>query len=88
MSEPEVPGPAGAPAPTPTLYYTHGGGMVAGDQRSSLPKVMALAEPLGAAVVSVEYRLAPERGNQYPDEPLRQYGERHVVRAPPARLDS
>lgn len=44
----------------PVVYYAHGGGLVAGHARSNLGDVLALAAAVGAAVVSVEYRLAPE----------------------------
>ncbi|MFC5664542.1 alpha/beta hydrolase [Kitasatospora misakiensis] len=58
--------PAGAGGgPLPLLYYLHGGGMVTGNAWSVLPRLLReLAEPLGLAVVSVEYRLAP--GSPYP----------------------
>ncbi|MFJ9690652.1 alpha/beta hydrolase [Kitasatospora sp. NPDC101183] len=57
--------PAGATGPLPLLYYLHGGGMVAGNARSVLPRVLAgWATELGLAVVSAEYRLAP--GTRYP----------------------
>lgn len=52
--------PAGARGPLPLLYYMHGGGLVMGNARSVLPRVLASwAGPLGLAVVSVAYRLAP-----------------------------
>ncbi|WP_375340997.1 alpha/beta hydrolase [Kitasatospora purpeofusca] len=52
--------PAGAGGPLPLLYYLHGGGMVMGNAWSVLPRLLReLAEPLGLAVVSAEYRLAP-----------------------------
>lgn len=76
-----VPGPAGAPeiqllicrptaarAPQPALYYAHGGGMVAGTRRTGLPEILQMAEGLGVAVVSVEYRLAPENPDPAPIE--------------------
>ncbi|WP_026405254.1 alpha/beta hydrolase [Actinomadura rifamycini] len=72
VEERPVPGPAGAPdigllicrpapapEPVPVLYHTHGGGMVTGDNRMGLPEMLDLAADVGAAVVSVEYRLAP-----------------------------
>ena len=81
VEERSVPGPAGAPdvtliicrptgvtGPAPALYYTHGGGMVAGTSRDALDSVLDLAQPLGAAVVSVEYRLAPETPHPGPVE--------------------
>ncbi|MFD4377377.1 alpha/beta hydrolase [Streptomyces sp. NPDC058486] len=52
--------PAGAEGPLPLLYYLHGGGLVMGNARSVLPRVLrSWAGPLGLAVVSVAYRLAP-----------------------------
>ncbi|WP_254594650.1 alpha/beta hydrolase, partial [Streptomyces sp. 8P21H-1] len=52
--------PAGLTGPLPLLYYMHGGGMVMGNAWSVLPRLLAdWALPLGLAVVSVEYRLAP-----------------------------
>ncbi|MFF6774676.1 alpha/beta hydrolase [Streptomyces sp. NPDC012637] len=53
--------PAGRGGPLPLLYYLHGGAMVMGNAWSVLPTVLReWAEPLGMAVLSVEYRLAPE----------------------------
>jgi len=52
--------PAGLAGPLPLLYYMHGGGMVMGNAWSVLPRLLRdLALPLGLAVISVEYRLAP-----------------------------
>ncbi|MFI8458078.1 alpha/beta hydrolase [Kitasatospora sp. NPDC085464] len=52
--------PAGVREPLPLLYYLHGGGMVTGNAWSVLPRLLrGWALPLGLAVVSVEYRLAP-----------------------------
>lgn len=81
LSERQVPGPAGAPditllictptatsAPVPVLYHTHGGGMTVGTRRTAMHVWLDLAEPLGAAVVSVEYRLAPEHPDPAPVE--------------------
>jgi acetyl esterase/lipase len=57
--------PAGAAGPLPVLYYMHGGGLVMGNAWSVLPKILRdWSAPLGMAVVSVEYRLAPE--TRYP----------------------
>ncbi|MEV7598783.1 alpha/beta hydrolase [Kitasatospora sp. NPDC089797] len=57
--------PAGARGPLPVLYYLHGGGMVMGNAWSVLPRVLqSWVLPLGLAVVSVEYRLAP--GTRFP----------------------
>ncbi|MFJ3902262.1 alpha/beta hydrolase [Streptomyces sp. NPDC090025] len=74
VMERRVPGPSGAPEVTlvsarpagaggalPLLYYLHGGAMVMGNAWSVLPTVLReWVEPLGVAVLSVEYRLAPE----------------------------
>ncbi|WP_432543480.1 alpha/beta hydrolase [Kineococcus sp. SYSU DK002] len=81
VEERTVPGPDGAPdvplllclprragAPVPALYFIHGGGMIVGDNRFGLPEVLDLAAPLGMAVVSVEYRLAPETPHPGPVE--------------------
>ncbi|MET8754541.1 alpha/beta hydrolase [Streptomyces sp. NPDC004667] len=52
--------PAGTAGPLPLLYYMHGGGMIMGNAWSVLPQLLrAWALPLGLAVISVEYRLAP-----------------------------
>jgi acetyl esterase/lipase len=82
VTERLVPGSAGAPdvsllicrptsatAPVPCLYYIHGGGMMLGNNRSGgMPRVLEHAEELGAAMVSVEYRLAPETPHPGPVE--------------------
>lgn len=48
----------------PVIYHVHGGGMVVGTAYDVLPSMAALAQRVGAAVASVEYRLAPE--HRYP----------------------
>jgi acetyl esterase len=65
-----APGPAGpvplriyhpsAQTASPVLMYFHGGGMVLGSNHSFEPLARTLAALSGAAVVSVDYRLAPE----------------------------
>ena len=69
-----IPGPAGAPdlrvividpaggneICRPAILHLHGGGFVAGSAAASLWRTQALSRELGALVVSVEYRLAPE----------------------------
>ncbi|WP_323779420.1 alpha/beta hydrolase [Leisingera sp.] len=52
--------PAGLNGPLPALVYFHGGGFVLGDAAAYDVHSRALAHLLGAAVVFVEYRLAPE----------------------------
>jgi len=72
-----VPGPEGAPdisvriyrpadatGTLPGIYFIHGGGMILGDVAGEDPVASAICEHVGAVVVSVEYRLAPE--NPYP----------------------
>ncbi|MEU4658929.1 alpha/beta hydrolase, partial [Streptomyces sp. NPDC023723] len=59
--------PAGpAAAPRPVLYHVHGGGMVLGTNRAGLAEPLSWAAELGAVVVSVEYRLAPEHPHPAP----------------------
>ncbi|MFC9622657.1 alpha/beta hydrolase [Streptomyces sp. NPDC056930] len=58
--------PAGVAGPLPLLYYMHGGGMIMGNAWSVLPQLLrewALTPEL--AVISVEYRLAPQA--RYPE---------------------
>lgn len=47
-------------ASRPGILYFHGGGFVAGTARGDLPVVQKLASMLGCAIVSVDYRRAPE----------------------------
>ncbi|MFJ2782190.1 alpha/beta hydrolase fold domain-containing protein [Kitasatospora sp. NPDC087315] len=57
--------PAGIAGPLPLLYYMHGGGMVMGNAWSVLPQLLhEWSLTLELAVISVEYRLAPQA--QYP----------------------
>jgi acetyl esterase/lipase len=44
----------------PVIYFVHGGGMVVGNSSLGLDEVLDHATALNAAVVSVDYRLAPE----------------------------
>jgi acetyl esterase/lipase len=81
VEERAVPGPAGAPdvalivcrptdadGPVPALFNVHGGGMVGGDARDALGEMLDLAGTVGAALVSVAYRLAPETPHPGPVE--------------------
>jgi len=52
--------PAGRPGPFPVLFHIHGGGMIVGSAYDVLPDLGIPALELGLAIVSVEYRLAPE----------------------------
>lgn len=55
-------GPAGAGSPVdaPCVYWIHGGGMVMGDRFSQIDIPLEWLDELGAVVVTVDYRLAPE----------------------------
>ncbi|TQJ31137.1 alpha/beta hydrolase [Microbacterium sp. SLBN-146] len=44
----------------PVIYHVHGGGLVLGTAVDVLPTMAVLADRIGAAVASIEYRLAPE----------------------------
>ena len=81
VSERLVPGPPGAPdvelliclptstpAPYGAVYRIHGGGMIGGDRYLNMPMYAGIAEELGLAVISVEYRLAPEHPHPAPVE--------------------
>ncbi|MDX2815692.1 alpha/beta hydrolase [Streptomyces sp. PA03-5A] len=83
IEERQVRGPQGAPdislligrpastgrtRPSPVLYFTHGGGMIMGDNRGGFANALDLALELDAIVVSVEYRLAPEHPHPAPIE--------------------
>jgi acetyl esterase/lipase len=60
--------PVGATAALPGIYYIHGGGMVLGDVAGEDASASRLCEGVGAVVVSVEYRLAPEHPHPAPAE--------------------
>jgi acetyl esterase len=65
-----IPGPGGelsiriytpeGSSPFPVLVYLHGGGWIAGDLNMQDDACRSIANEAGCAVVSVEYRLAPE----------------------------
>ena len=52
---------------SPAVYWIHGGGMVSGT-RFEDPEALDSAADIGAVVVSVEYRLAPEHPSPAPFE--------------------
>jgi acetyl esterase/lipase len=52
--------PADREVPAPAVLYVHGGGYVVGTAESDDGKCAEMARSLGAVVVSVDYRLAPE----------------------------
>jgi len=76
-----VPGPDGAPevavriyrpvdatGTLPGIYFIHGGGMILGNIEQEDAVATAVCEHVGAVVVSVEYRLAPEHPHPAPVE--------------------
>ncbi|WP_433718062.1 alpha/beta hydrolase [Actinoplanes sp. CA-051413] len=76
-----VPGPVGDPDITvriyrprnatgtlPGIYFIHGGGMILGNIAGEDPTATLLCDEVGAVVVSVEYRLAPENPHPAPAE--------------------
>jgi acetyl esterase/lipase len=76
-----VPGPEGEPDITvriyrpvnatgtlPGIYFIHGGGMVLGNVAGEDVAATLLCDQVGAVVVSVEYRLAPENPHPAPVE--------------------
>lgn len=76
-----VPGPEGAPdvalhicrpdeaaGPLGCIYHIHGGGYVAGAAKDLEPVHRSLVKQLGCAIVSVDYRLAPETAHPGPVE--------------------
>jgi acetyl esterase/lipase len=81
ITEETVPGPEGEPditlriyrpvdgaSPRPGIYYIHGGGMILGSARGDDFGASRFCEQIGATVVSVEYRLAPEHPHPAPVE--------------------
>ena len=78
-----VPGPAGDPdvavlvtrpkdsdpvIPLPGLYFIHGGGMIAGNNRTGMDWVLEWMAEIPMVAVSVDYRLAPEHPHPAPIE--------------------
>ncbi|WP_214105419.1 alpha/beta hydrolase fold domain-containing protein [Acrocarpospora catenulata] len=60
--------PAGEPGPVPALYHIHGGGMIMGDARMIPAELVDMIVELKLAIVSVEYRLAPDHPHPAPVE--------------------
>jgi acetyl esterase/lipase len=69
---PEIPiriyRPTGVTGAAPGVYYIHGGGMVVGDLDSGTVDCLRFSSQLGAVVVNVGYRLAPEHPHPAPGE--------------------
>ncbi|MFC5995932.1 alpha/beta hydrolase [Pseudonocardia hispaniensis] len=62
--------PTGADGPRPGVVYAHSGGLMFGDRFSGLDLILSWVERLGAVLVTVEYRLAPEFADPYPREDM------------------
>ena len=60
--------PVAGAATLPGIYFIHGGGMVLGDVAGEDAAATMLCDEVGAVVVSVEYRLAPEHPHPAPAE--------------------
>ncbi|MEU4833648.1 alpha/beta hydrolase [Streptosporangium sp. NPDC023615] len=60
--------PAGREGVLPVLYWIHGGGMIFGQVEMEDPRLNHYVAELGCAVVSVNYRLAPEHPDPAPVE--------------------
>lgn len=60
--------PKNANKTLPGIYYIHGGGMVLGSVEGEDATASRLCDQVGAVVVSVEYRLAPECPHPAPSE--------------------
>jgi acetyl esterase/lipase len=81
VTEVVIPGPKGAPDVSlliaqplsaggawPAVYHIHGGGMVLGDNRVGMARMLTWMAALDLVVVSVDYRLAPEHQHPAPVE--------------------
>ncbi|GAA0905254.1 alpha/beta hydrolase [Streptomyces asiaticus] len=60
--------PTAVAGTVPVIYWIHGGGMIAGTNQVGIDEALDYAEHLQAAVVPVEYRLAPEHPHPAPVE--------------------
>ena len=58
--------PAGADGRRPAVVYAHSGGLMFGDRFSGIDLVLDWVSDLGAVLVTVDYRLAPEHPHPAP----------------------
>lgn len=58
--------PAGVDGPRPGVVYAHSGGLMFGDRFSGIDLVLDWVSDLGAVLVTVDYRLAPEHPDPAP----------------------
>ena len=59
---------AGRSGTGPGFFHTHGGGMIVGDRWGGVTIFLDWAERFNGAIITVEYRLAPEFPDPYPVE--------------------
>lgn len=71
--------------PRPAVLYAHSGGLMFGDRFSGLDLVLDWVDQLGVALITVEYRLAPEFGDPYAREDM--YAALEWVHAHATELD-
>ncbi|GIL37623.1 alpha/beta hydrolase [Phycicoccus sp. DTK01] len=62
--------PPGQDGPRPAVVYAHSGGLMFGDRFSGIDLVLDWVDRMGAVLVTVEYRLAPEFPDPYPREDM------------------
>lgn len=62
--------PPHATGPRPGVVYAHSGGLMFGDRFSGLDLVLEWVDRIGAVLVTVDYRLAPEHPDPYPREDM------------------
>ena len=60
--------PSEAAGPRPGVLFVHSGGLMFGDRFSGADLVLDWVDGLGAVLVTVEYRLAPEYADPFPRE--------------------
>jgi acetyl esterase/lipase len=60
--------PVNASGTLPGIFFIHGGGMILGNVDGEDPVATMICDQVGAVVVSVEYRLAPEHPHPAPVE--------------------
>lgn len=58
----------GEAKPAPSMYNIHGGGMMVGNRRMDVPRLVDLIMEFGIVGATVEYRLAPEHPDPAPVE--------------------
>jgi acetyl esterase/lipase len=62
--------PRHAAGPRPGILWAHSGGLMFGDRFSGADLILNWVDGMGAIIVTVEYRLAPEYPDPYPREDM------------------